>query len=326
MNTQKNMKKASITRGIVVLVLIALAYLLPFSPLGSENVLRVGLIVALYCTLGQMWNLMSGYAGMTSLGNQIFIGIAGYSVAVFATTFGLPFGWGILCGGVLSALMAIALSMLLFRMRGMYFAIATWVTAEALKIIFTSWTFVKQGAGMAIKIRPYPSTMELYFFALTLAVLAIILVFIILNSRIGLGLTAMRDDADAASSVGVNLFSTKLFCFTVSAFVTGVAGALFYINQGSIFPTNGFGIQWTVAAVFIVIIGGIGTISGPILGAFIYVALSELLSKWPGYSMIVLGVIAILVILGMPNGVLGTLERKFGFELLSSRRRSHHLY
>ncbi|MDR0875582.1 MAG: branched-chain amino acid ABC transporter permease [Clostridiales Family XIII bacterium] len=314
------MSKSSKIRVAVIIIVILCLYLVPGSPLATDNMMRIGLLIALYCTLGLMWNLMAGYTGMVSLGQQIFIGIAGYNVAVFATTFGLPFWAGMFCGAGISVLLSVALSFLLFRMKGMYFAIATWITSEALKIIFTSWEFVNMGGGMTIKLRPYPGVFELYYIALTLAIGAFIVVFFVLNSRIGLGLKAMRDDDDAAAASGVNIFRAKLLCFMISGFVTGLCGALFYINQGSIFPGPGFGISWTVAAVFIVIIGGIGTITGPIVGAVIYVFLSEFLSRYQGYSMIILGVIAIAVILGLPYGIVGTIERKFGFEVLSTRR------
>lgn len=312
--------KGTLIRLIVIIVIIAALYILPFTPMGTKNFYRIALRIALYCTLGQMWNLMSGYTGMTSLGHQIFIGLAGYAMAVITATYGLPFWLALILGGVFAVIIAVLLSLLLFRMKGMYFAIATWVTAEALRIIFTSWKYVKQGAGMTVKAKPYPSSQMIYFMAITLAIIAIIVVFLVLKSRIGLGLTAMRDDPDAAASIGVNIFSSKLICFMISAFFTGLAGGLFYLNQGSIFPSDGFGSSWTIAAVFTVIIGGIGTITGPILGAGIYVILSEALSKYPGYSMIILGAIAIIVILFMPNGIIGTLERKFNFELISARR------
>lgn len=319
MKTNK-MSKASLIRLIVAIVAIIVLYALPQTPFASMNMMRVGLSIALYCTLGQMWNLMAGYTGMVSLGQQIFIGLAGYNVAIMATIYGLPFWVGMLTGAVISVIFSILLSLLLFRMKGMYFAIATWITSEALRILFTSWKFVSEGAGMTIKLKPYPDAFELYYIALTLAILALVVVILVLNSRIGLGLKAMRDDDDAASSLGVNIFASKLICYMLSAFITGLCGALFYINQGSIFPAQGFGIAWTVAAVFIVIIGGIGTISGPILGAIIYVLLIEFLSKYQGWSMIILGVIAIAVIIGLPYGIIGTIERKFGFEIVSSKR------
>jgi branched-chain amino acid transport system permease protein len=286
----------------------------------NTNIMRIGLQIALYCTLGLMWNLTAGATGMVSLGQQTFIGLAGYTVAIFVSKLGLPFWFGMLCGALIGVVFAMGLSLLLFRMKGMYFAIATWITAEALRILFQSWHYVNRGGGMTIKIRPYPSTQELYLIALALAVIAFLVVFFVLNSRIGLGLTAMRDDEDAASSIGVDIFKSKLLCFMISAFITGLCGALFYISQGSIFPGPGFGINWTVAAVFIVIIGGIGTLTGPIVGAFIYVFLYEYLSRYEGYSMIILGIIAIAAIITLPYGIVGTLERKFSFEVISVRR------
>ena len=150
---------------------------------------------------------------------------------------------------------------------------------------------------------------------------ALVVIYALLKSRIGLGLTAMRDDADAASSVGVNIFKSKLICFLICAVFTALAGGVFYLSKGSIYPTSGFGISWTVAAVFIVIIGGIGTMPGPIVGSIVYVILEEQLAKLPGgWTNIVLGIIAILVILFMPNGIMGTLQRKFNFEVLSQKR------
>lgn len=309
-------------RIIVVIVVIAFLYIMYFA--GSGNALRLMMLMAMYCTLGQMWNLLSGYAGMTSLGQQIFVGVAGYSVAVVTATFGLPFWLGMIFGAIISAILALGLSFLLFRMSGMYFAIATWVTAEALRILFKGWEFVKMGAGMTIMASPYPKTPEIYLMSISLAIVAIFVVYFILNSKVGLGLTAMRDDSGAAAGVGVNLFNTKLFCFMISAAFTGLVGGLYYLNAGSIFPDNAFGNNWTVAAVFIVIIGGVGTMTGPIVGAIIYVILTNVLSNFPGWSMIILGVIAIAVILFLPHGIIGTLERKLNIDLLSSRRHAHY--
>ncbi len=318
----KNLKAGSLVRIIVVVAVIVVLYLLFF--VGDSNTLRLIMLMAMYCTLGQMWNLLSGYAGMTSLGQQIFVGIAGYSVAVVTATYGLPFWLGMIFGAVISIVLALGLSALLFRMSGMYFAIATWVTAEALRILFKGWPYVKMGAGMTIMASPYPKTPQIYLMSITLCIVAIFVVYIILNSKVGLGLTAMRDDAGAAAGVGVNLFNTKLFCFMVSAGFTGLVGGLFYLNQGSIFPDGGFGTTWTVAAVFIVIIGGVGTMTGPIVGAIIYVLLNNWLSNLPGWSMVVLGAIAIAVILFLPHGIVGTIERKLNVDFLSSRRHAHY--
>lgn len=306
----------------VALAVVLLLFIFGLTGVFSSNTMRILLKVALYCALGTMWNLMAGYTGMTSLGQQSFIGISGYTLCVLTTYYGLSYWAAIALGGVLSAVLALVLALILFRMRGMYFAVATWVVAEALKTFITSWPFVKEGAGMTVKLRPYPPTGEIYILAIGLMVVCLVAVYAILRSRTGIGLTAMRDDADAASSMGVNIFKSKLLCFVICGFFTGIAGVIFYLNKGSIFPAGGFGIEWTVSIVFIVIIGGIGTTAGPVVGAVVYVTLSEYLAKYPGYSNIILGAIAILVIIFLPNGIVGTLQKKFGFEILTQKRLS----
>ncbi len=301
---------------IVCIVLVAALVAIGF--VGSNNIRRILIKVFLYCAMAVMWNLMSGYTGMTSLGQQAFIGVAGYSMAVMTTTYMTSYWVGLAVGGVIGALLALVLSVILFRMRGMYFAVATWVIAEALKTFFLSWKFVNQGGGMAVTGRPDRTI--IYMVALIICVAAIVVVYLLLNSKIGLGLTAMRDDADAASSVGVNIFKSKLLCFVIAGLFTALAGGWFFLNNVSIYPASGYGNSWTVAVVFIVIIGGIGTMAGPIVGTVIYVALAEILADYPGWSNIILGVIAILVILFLPDGIIGTLQKKLNFEIMSQKR------
>ena len=301
---------------IACIVLVAALVLIGF--VGSNNIRRILIKVFLYCAMAVMWNLMSGYTGMTSLGQQAFIGVAGYSMAVMTTTYLASYWIGLLVGGAIGAVLALVLSVILFRMRGMYFAVATWVIAEALKTFFLSWKYVNQGGGMAVTGRPDREI--IYLVALVICVAAIVVVYILLNSKIGLGLTAMRDDADAASSVGVNIFKSKLLCFVIAGLFTALAGGWYFLNNISIYPASGYGNSWTVAVVFIVIIGGIGTMAGPIVGSIIYVALAEVLADFPGWSNIILGLIAILVILFLPDGIMGTLQKKFNFEILSQKR------
>ena len=241
---------------VIVVALVVLGFV------GSNNIRRILIKVFLYCAMAVMWNLMSGYTGMTSLGQQAFIGVAGYSMAVMTTTYLASYWIGLLVGGAIGAVLALVLSVILFRMRGMYFAVATWVIAEALKTFFLSWKYVNQGGGMAVTGRPDREI--IYLVALVICVAAIVVVYILLNSKIGLGLTAMRDDADAASSVGVNIFKSKLLCFVIAGLFTALAGGWYFLNNISIYPASGYGNSWTVAVVFIVIIGGIGTMAGGI--------------------------------------------------------------
>jgi branched-chain amino acid transport system permease protein len=173
---------------------------------------------------------------------------------------------------------------------------------------------------MFVKAAYWYNTADIYYFALLIAAFVFLLVNGILRSRPGLELMAMRDNDEAAAASGINLFAAKLFAFIVSGFMTGVIGGLFYLQQVSLQPKSAFSMAWTVAAVFIVVIGGLGTVAGPIVGAILYVILVQLLSNFAGISMILLGAIAIAVMLFMPKGIVGTLQNRYGFELFSPRR------
>lgn len=325
-NTATLRKPVKILDGIpmlIICVVICVAlYILGGAKVFSNNTMRYFFKIFLYITMGSMWNLMSGFTGMTSLGQQVFVGIAGYSVAVMTSTYKMSMWMGLLVGAGIAVIFALLLSFVLFRMRGMYFAVATWLISEAVRLWFNSWAFVRQGAGMTIAIKQIPKIRELYIYALTLCIIALVVIFALLRTKIGLGLTAMRDDADASSSVGVNIFKSKLLCYLICSLFIALAGGLFALQKGSVLPSSSFSIDWTVAMVFITIIGGVGTMAGPILGGIIYVILSEFLAHFPGWSNIILGAIAILVIIFLPDGIIGTLQKKLNFEIFSQRRLS----
>ena len=325
-NTATLHKPVKILDGIVMLIICVVVFvallILGMTKTFSNNTMRYLFKIFLYITMGSMWNLMSGFTGMTSLGQQVFVGIAGYSVAVMTSTYKMSMWMGLLVGAVVGVVFAFILSFVLFRMRGMYFAVATWLIAEAVKLWFNSWPFVKQGAGMTIAVKQIPKIRELYIYALILCVIALVVIYALLRTKTGLGLTAMRDDADASSSVGVNIFKSKLLCYLICSLFIALAGGLFALQKGSVLPSSSFGIDWTVAMVFIVILGGVGTMAGPILGGIIYVILSEFLAHFPGWSNIILGAIAILVIIFLPDGIIGTLQKKLNFEIFSQKRLS----
>lgn len=269
----------------------------------GNNILRYGFRILLYITIGEMWNLLSGYAGMTSLGQQAFIGLSGYTLAVVTTRYGLPYPLGILLGLLISLAAAFLLSLFLLRIDGMYFAITTWVVAEALGTLFMSMTYVNRGAGMTVTAEPYPRIGRLFVMALLLCSLSLVLAELLLRSGYGLGIMAMRDDPEAAEAAGVNVKLAKRAVYIFAAGVTALAGSLFFLNKGTIYPESGFDIGWTISMVFIVIIGGSGTIEGPVIGAVLYVLLSEYLARYPGWSNMILGAIAILMILFCPRGI-----------------------
>jgi len=316
-----SLTKKQMTSVAVVLVILVALFTLP--NWGGSYINMLVRLMCMYIVLGQMWNLLAGYAGLVSLGQQMYIGLGAFSVAISAENFGVPFIPALLIGGVVSMVVAIGLSYLLLRMKGMYFSIATWIFAEAMMLFLTSMAYFGRGQGLFI-VSARAIQGQVFYYAATLIVITIIVVVIVLRSKLGLGLFAIRDDDNASATSGVPQFKSKLYCMMIASFVTGVLGGVFYMDMVWVQPVAAFGINWTVAAVFIVIIGGIGTIMGPIIGGIIYVFLSQYLASLAqigSLNMVILGAIAVAVILLAPNGIVGTLERKLGFEVLSSRRR-----
>jgi branched-chain amino acid transport system permease protein len=298
----------------------ALLVLCAFPFISSGNIMTVLTLILIYISMGQMWNLMGGYAGLLSLGMQAFIGIGGYSLAVLSVNYGFGVYLSIVVGAAVSVVFALAISPALFKMSGVYFAIGSWVVAEALIIWFSNWAFVKYAQGIGISTVYGISPTQIYYTALALGIGSVLVVFLLMRSKTGLALMSMRDSASSAETMGVKLYNTKLKCYLIAAFITGLAGGVMYMQQGYIIPSSGFGISWTVAMTFMVIIGGMGTMEGPIIGAVLYVLLTQYLYNFPGISMIILGIVAVAVILIAPKGIMGMLNEKTGIEILSPRR------
>ncbi len=314
------MKKAIYNSRLYVLGVLVL--ILGTVPLwGDQYLLFFFMLFCLYLALAQMWNLLAGYSGLISLGQQSFVGLGGYVVAVMSNYYGVYIWWSVLLGGAFSALLALFMSLFIFRMKGVYFAIGTWIFSEALLIWFSNWEYTKYGMGLFIKPTPNLSMTEIYYASLIVGVGSVALVYGILRSKLGLGLMAMRDDEAVSETMGVEVFRSKLYCFLIGAFVTGTTAGILYIFQVFIQPYKAFAIDWTVKLVFIVIIGGIGTLEGPIVGALVFVLLSQGLAEYFSVSMLILGAVAISVILIAPKGIMGTLQEKLGFEILSPRRK-----
>jgi branched-chain amino acid transport system permease protein len=305
-------------RLIVVILLLAALLILPH--LASRYVVNVLLLVCVYVALASMWNLLAGYSGMVSLGQQMFVGLGGYTLAVLSLYYKVPITWSVLMGGTVSVILALIISIPIFRMKGVYFAIGTWVIAEALGICFSNWGYVRYGMGLFIQPAYKLSMTSIYYGAVIICLASLCLVYFLLRSKLGLALMAIRDDDVASEAMGVNIFRCKLTCFLTSAFITGAGAGILYLNTIFIQPFEAFGIGWTVKLLFIVIIGGIGTVGGPIIGAVIFVFLQQFLSEYVGYNLIILGAITIAVIFFAPRGILGTLQMRLGFELFPVRR------
>jgi branched-chain amino acid transport system permease protein len=288
---------------------------------GPRYIVFFCFLFCLYMALSQMWNLLIGYSGLFSLAQPAFIGLTGYTLAVLTSYYGVHLLGSLILGGLISVLFALFMSLFIFRLKGIYFGIITLLFPDALWLLLSNWEYVKYSQGMFIKPPHPPSVTVIYYGAFLIGVGSVGLVYAILRSKLGLGLMAIRDDEEVAGLIGVGLFRVKLYCFLIAAFITGLTGGIYYTMQIFIMPGEAFSIGWSINMIFMVIIGGIATVEGPILGAFIYVLLSQWLAEYFSISMLILGTIAIAVIVAAPQGIMGTLQEKFGFELLTPRRK-----
>jgi len=291
--------------------------------------------------LAQCWNLLAGYAGLISVGQQAFVGLGGYLLFAFTVLLGIDPLIAILIAGVACAVFAVPTALIVFRLRGAYFAIGTWVVAEVYRLIFAQFKQLGGGTGTSLPptvtngvfgiewIRwlfdvrtPAARDIVSYWAALILAAGSIALVYVILRSRRGLALGAMRDSEAAAESVGVDIFRVKLNVYVITAALTGMIGALIYLQKARISPDAAFSVlDWTAYVIFIVVIGGIGTIEGPILGVIVFFLLQRYLADFGSWYLILLGTLAIGVMLFAPKGIWGYVSDRYGLVLFPVRRR-----
>ncbi len=266
-------------------------------------------LFSIYLSIANMWNLLCGYSGLVCLCLPAFIGLGGYTL-VIATWVGLPVPFGIIAGTIVAAGFALLISMPVFRLKGIYFAVGTLIVPEVLKFVFFLWRPVGGalqggGAGYVLKSAGGFSTTDIYWLALAIGLASVFLMRFILNSKLGSGLAAIRDNEGTAASCGIDVFRLKLCSFVIAALVTGMAGTIFFLRQAYIEPASSFSIMWTMIAIVGVIIGGLRSEVGPILGTIIVVVLQFLLSRYAGYSLIIQGIILLGAMLAAPQGMVG---------------------
>ncbi len=291
--------------------------------LGSEA-MRLGVEFACLLTMAQMWNLLAGYSGLISIGQQAYIGIGGYALFVFANQFGLNPFLSIPLAGVIAALLAIPTSRVLFRLSGGYFAVASWVVAEVFRLFVANDSALGSGAGISLTamLAFDKATRESITFwtASALLVATIGGMYWLLSSRVGLALRAIRDDPVAAESQGVDVARMKFLVYTVSAFGTGCAGALYFSSALRVSPDAAFGMAWIPLLFFTVVIGGIGTIEGPILGTLLYFVVRQEFSDYGTWYLIALGLLAIVVVIRFPRGLWGEFSARFAWHVFPIQR------
>ena len=312
-------RRNTVWSGLGAVVLIVVLYRFPyFVQPGTTGIMIQGLIVL---TLASMWNLLAGYAGLVSVGQQAFFGLGAYFVLIPAMHGVTPWA-GLFVATIGAAVCAVPLWWLVARLRLGYFAIATWVLAEVVMLVIEQISSIGGGTGMPlpglIGYNPAVLTADTYWAALTVAVLAIGGVYLLLRSKVGLVLTAIRDDERAAKSSGVRVGLARMGVFIAAAAGCGAAGGVLAIEQLQVVPgTSGgvFSVQWTATMAFAVIIGGIGTIEGPILGTIVYMALQQTLQSYNAWYLIVLGLVAIAIAIFARRGLWGTVVDRFNIRL-----------
>jgi branched-chain amino acid transport system permease protein len=311
-----------LTTALAVVTVAALASLPAWSDAATMRVVIefIGLLV-----LAQMWNLLAGYAGLVSIGQQAYVGIGGYALVVLADDAGVNPFLAVPLAGAVAAACALPIAAAVFRFRGGYFAVGTWAVAEVCRLLVANTDALGRGTGRTLK-AVFPlarETRELgtYAMAVAIGVAAIAAAYRYLRSRQGLGLMAIRDSEPASESLGIDVFRTKLAVYVMAAFGTGVTGALIYLNVLRISPDAAFSINWTAYTIFIVVIGGLGSLEGPIVGTVLFFALREALSDHGAWYMILLGALAVVAMLRFPQGLWGLVAERWGISVFPVQRR-----
>jgi branched-chain amino acid transport system permease protein len=321
--------RASRVFGVFALLGLAALVAMPWWNDDAGNMRLVG-EMAYYLALAQLWNLLAGYAGLVSVGQQAYVGAGGYILFYLTGVWDMNVYLAMAIAGPFAGLISIPVSFAVFRLRGAYFAVGTWVVSEVFSLLASLIAVLGAGSGLSLtpsilrEISPDRDTRDiiLYLMSLAISVFVFAVVYLLLRSRHGLALTAIRDSERASASLGVNNFRTKFIIYIATAACTGLIGSLIFLQKLRISPEAGFSINdWTVVVIFMVVIGGIGTLEGPFIGMLIFIVLRELLADYGTYYLILLGVIAIAVMLKAPYGIWGWVIQRFDLQLFPVGRR-----
>ena len=311
---------------IALAIGIAILVVLAFFPLfGGTAWTRRLIDFLLFVAMAQMWNLLLGFGGIISVGQQGYIGIGCYSVWLFADVLHVPLFLSVVLAAVVGGLVAIPSAAVVFKLRMGYLAIGTMVLAEMYRMIVGNIEATGGGSGVTIQAATGISNESriagTFWWALAAAAIAIAVVYFILRSRTGMALKAVRDDDLAAQSLGVNLWRTRLYVFVVAGAGCALAGGILALNLLRIQPASAFAINWSAYLVFMSVVGGLGTIEGPLIGAIIFFVLRETTSQYGGWYFIALGLVAVVVPLWNLGGIYGYVGRKTRFFLFPTQRR-----
>lgn len=286
---------------LIVIAALAFAAVSPGFSLYDRDLLVTLLI---YIVLAQSWNLLAGFGGQISLGLSAFVGTGAYLSALLMIHANADWLAGLAFGALGGAVIAVALSPALLRLRGDYFAIGTLAAALALQAIALNWTFAGRSTGLILPISAVPSPQALLDAAAGLCAAALLAVVFAQQSSFGLRLTAIRDNEDAAVGLGVSSFAHRMTVFAVSSMLAAAAGCLLAMQQISLEPTGAFDVNWTLSALLMTIVGGTATLTGPVIGAIVvYYGITERLASYPTASLLIEGALLVVVVRFAPRGL-----------------------
>jgi branched-chain amino acid transport system permease protein len=333
MSTTASVKVAHATpssRIGVALFVIALLVLAAAPYWGDRQSLRLLAEIFAYVALASLWNLLAGYAGLVSVGQQAYVGFGAYLLFALTMLLDIPPLAAIPLAGLAAAIVAVPVAALIFRLRGHYFAIGTWVVAEVFRLLAAQVSVLGGGSGISLPISiitaiaPTRQWREfiIYWVALALVVAILLLIVWLLRSRYGLALTAIRDNELAARSNGIDVRRIKLAIYVGVAFGTAMIGALIFLQKIRISPDTAFSVNdWTAFVIFITVIGGIGRVEGPIIGTVVFFLLRQTLADLGSLYLLMLGAVAIVVMLKAPKGIWGLIADRFGWQMFPLERR-----
>ncbi len=310
--SQRNVAWTGVAALVVVVVLAMFPYIV-YS--GTTSILVQAFIVL---TMASMWNLLAGYAGLVSVGQQAFVGLGAYFVLILAINGISPFA-ALPVAAIGAGVVALPLWWLVSRLRTGYFAIATWVLAATIMLIIERFSSIGGGTGMPLPglsgFDPTLLTAYTYWAGLAVTVVTLLVIYLLLRGRLGLVLTAIRDDEVAARSSGARVGLARMLVFLVAGAGCGAAGGVLAISQLQVQPGAVFSVQWTAEMAFATIIGGLGTIEGPILGTAVYMVLQQTLASYNAWYLIILGLVAIVIALFARRGLWGLVDSHLNVRL-----------
>jgi len=303
----------------IFLIILGIIFLIFPLVIRSSYYQHLVIIIFMWVVIGSSWNLLAGYTGQVSFGHAIFFGVGAYTAGILATKLGISAWWGMVFGGFFSMLIGLFVGWVCFRLRGPYFALATLAGGEIIRLIATNWESLTDGMVGILIIQTFKSKLPYYYIAFALALACVYTIRLIMESKWGYYFVSIREDEDAAASMGINTTLYKNVSLLVSSFFTGMAGAFYMNYMAFIDPEVVFSLHFiSIMAILVGIVGGVATIWGPAVGAFVMIGLQEtfrssffgLAPKWTSQAhALVFGLLVIFVIMFLANGIVGDWDK-----------------